>query len=272
MAPPSRVLLALLLLGPGGIHAFFTPASPFPRHGGAEQQQQRPLPLPLLPPLPPLRAELMQMEVRQATKADFGAIAQARNAVIFVPQGAAAAGRFQLGSQSYAVASEEERLILSRIPYLVAGQAVAFLVEGWAANTSSGRGSRAAARRVVAATVDVFVREEEGPSLPRRVFIKNMIVDPAFRRQGHARRLLARVAAYALEVGAEEVHLEVLCRNGEAMALYESEGFELLREPFNLLARALGVGKVTMRKRVAADENARGGGGGGAGAAAGRGA
>ena len=62
--------------------------------------------------------------------------------------------------------------------------------------------------------------------------------------------MLARVERYAGEVGAEEVHLEVLCKNGGAMALYESEGFELLREPFNLLARAMRVGRVTMRKRL----------------------
>lgn len=140
------------------------------------------------------------------------------------------------------LANEEERLVLSRVPYLLQGQAVAFLVEG--------RPPPPQTAKVVAATVDVFIRDAEGPSLPRRVFIKNMIVDPAYRRQGHARRLLARVAQYAREVGVEEVHLEVLCRNEGAMALYESEGFELLREPFNLLARALKVGKVAMRKRV----------------------
>lgn len=102
----------------------------------------------------------------------------------------------------------------------------------------------------MAASVDVLVKEAEGPSLPRRVFVKNMIVEAPFRRQGHARRLLARIEAYALEVGVEEVHLEVLCNNEGALALYESAGFEFLREPFNLLARALRIGKATMRKRV----------------------
>lgn len=227
LPPPLPLLLLLLLLLLPHSWAFtLLPASSSPRP--VRRAGRR-----------PLWADLAQVEVRQATRADFGAIARARNTVLFVPEGATDTGSFVLGTRQFPVRNEEERLILSRVPYLVAGQAVAFVVEG-----------RAGAGKVLAATVDVFVRDAEGSELPRRVFIKNMIVDSAFRRQGHARRLLARVEGYAGEVGAEEVHLEVLCDNEAALALYESEGFEFLREPFNLLARALRIGKATMRKRV----------------------
>jgi ribosomal protein S18 acetylase RimI-like enzyme len=231
------LMLLVLLLGRHGGQAFAPP-----RYGGLQQQQQQQQQQRRRSLSRPMWAELTQVEVRQATQADFATIAQTRSAVLFVPERAPKAGGFQWGNTKFAVATEEERLVLSRVPFLVAGQAVAFLVEGRPA-----KGSNA---RVLAAAVDVFVRNKEGPSLPRRVFIKNMIVDPAYRRQGHARRLLARVERHALEVGAAEVHLEVLCKNDAAMALYESEGFELLREPFNLLARALSIGKVTMRKPV----------------------
>lgn len=224
---PQQLLLLFLLL-----------VVVIPRHGQAFFTSPRPPPRAAWP----LWAELTQVEVRKATQNDFGAIARARNTVLFVPEGACDVGSFVLGTRRFPVRNEEERLILSRVPYLVAGQAVAFVVEG-----------RADAGKVLAATVDVFMKEAEGPELPRRVFIKNMIVDPSFRRQGHARRLLARVERYAVEVHAQEVHLEVLCDNEAALALYEVEGFEFLREPFNLLARALRIGKATMRKRVGVD-------------------
>lgn len=58
-------------------------------------------------------------------------------------------------------------------------------------------------------TVDVFLKEKEG-ALPRRLFLKNMIIDEAFRRQGFAKRLLARAEEHAREVGVRKVCLEVL--------------------------------------------------------------
>lgn len=228
----ALALLLLVLLLPG--HAFLRPLQRF------RQQPPR-----SRPPAAgrPLLAELTQIEVRQATRSDLGAIARARSAVLIVPEAVVGgAGSFRVGTAQVPVTSEEERLIVSRVPYLAQGEAVAFLVEG--------RDRTQGERTVVAATVDVFVKEAEGFSLPRRLFIKNMIVDPAYRRKGFARRLLARVATYAEEVGVEEVHLEVLPKNDGALALYESEGFELLREPFNLLACALKVGRVAMRKRL----------------------
>lgn len=234
--PPLLLLPLLLLLAALlALSAAFTPSSNPARPGARPRLYVRPLP-----------AQLTQIEVRQATKADFPAIAQTRPAVFFIPEGVSAnAGTFRVGKQEVPVANEEERFILSRIPFLVAGQAIAFLVEG---RESGAKGiSR---KKVVAASVDVSVREAEGPSLPRRVFIKNLTVDEAYRRQGHARRLLAAVEGYAGQMGVGEVHLEVLGKNEGALALYESEGFELLPEPFNLLARAMGVGKCTMRKQI----------------------
>jgi ribosomal protein S18 acetylase RimI-like enzyme len=59
---------------------------------------------------------------------------------------------------------------------------------------------------------------------------ESVVVDPGRRRQGHARRVLSRLAAWAGEMGAEGVCLEVAADNAPALALYDTLGLcELYR-------------------------------------------
>ncbi|MBS6956588.1 MAG: ribosomal protein S18-alanine N-acetyltransferase [Enterocloster asparagiformis] len=55
--------------------------------------------------------------------------------------------------------------------------------------------------------------------------IQRIAVDPAFRRQGIARKLMESMAAVARMKGAREVALEVRESNESARKLYESYGF-----------------------------------------------
>ncbi len=79
--------------------------------------------------------------------------------------------------------------------------------------------------------------------------VMNVAVDPAQRRQGLARRLLAFAMARAARAGARRALLELRAGNREALALYQSLGFGSLgvrrayyREPVEdalVLAREL---------------------------------
>lgn len=68
--------------------------------------------------------------------------------------------------------------------------------------------------------------------------VMNVAVDPGYRRQGLARRLLAFAMARAARAGARRALLELRAGNREALALYDSLGFgslgvrrEYYREP-----------------------------------------
>ena len=60
---------------------------------------------------------------------------------------------------------------------------------------------------------------------PDQLHILNVAIDPAYRRQGHGRRLLAVAMAEARRGGAAEVTLEVRPGNAAALALYAALGF-----------------------------------------------
>jgi ribosomal protein S18 acetylase RimI-like enzyme len=60
----------------------------------------------------------------------------------------------------------------------------------------------------------------------RTAEVKRMYVVPAARGRGVARRMLAHLEASAQEHGAEAVVLETGLRQPEAIALYESSGYE----------------------------------------------
>ena len=189
---------------------------------------------------------------------DFPAIAESRNAVIFVPKQGGGTGAGIVRRALDKATSKEEREILSKIPYLVTEQAIAFIavgrpsinLGGVLSGSSSRSSSSSSSKPRVVGTVDVFEREAEGPALPRRLFLKNMIVDENFRRQGFARRLLARVEEHAKERGIRDVYLEVLANNEGAMRLYTQQGFEFTANPMEFLWRVLGIGRVTMVKRL----------------------
>lgn len=74
-------------------------------------------------------------------------------------------------------------------------------------------------------------------------------MDPCYRRQGVATKILSRVEDFARDEGVEWVELEVLVNNRGAVALYEKLGFNMDPNDFGgKLYRALGVGRVTMIK------------------------
>jgi len=56
--------------------------------------------------------------------------------------------------------------------------------------------------------------------------VQNVATDPAFRRQGVGRALMAEAEGYALARGAQLATLEVRPSNTEARALYASFGYE----------------------------------------------
>ena len=58
------------------------------------------------------------------------------------------------------------------------------------------------------------------------VEIKRMYVVPAYRGHGLSRQVLARLEDIARSMGAREVVLETGLRQPEAMALYESSGYQ----------------------------------------------
>jgi GNAT superfamily N-acetyltransferase len=86
----------------------------------------------------------------------------------------------------------------------------------------------------------------------RAVEVKRMYVAPAARRGGLARLMLAHLEATARTAGADVVLLETGTSQPEAMALYESSGYERI-EPFGYYrehpsnrcyGRVLGSGEV----------------------------
>ncbi len=60
---------------------------------------------------------------------------------------------------------------------------------------------------------------------PDQLHILNLAVDPAYRRQGHGRRLLEVALDAAQRGGADQVTLEVRPGNQAALALYAALGF-----------------------------------------------
>lgn len=63
---------------------------------------------------------------------------------------------------------------------------------------------------------------------PGEAHIVNLAVAPEARRKGAARALLSRLYGAARAEGAKLATLEVRAGNGEALRLYESEGFRLV--------------------------------------------
>ena len=58
--------------------------------------------------------------------------------------------------------------------------------------------------------------------------LSNVVVAPAFRRQGAAAQLLRALAAWAVREGAQTLWLQVLEDNAPALALYRKAGFDVL--------------------------------------------
>jgi ribosomal-protein-alanine N-acetyltransferase len=82
--------------------------------------------------------------------------------------------------------------------------------------------------------------------------ILTLAVDPARRRQGAARALLAAAEGAALAAGAETLFLEVAVDNPAAIALYRGAGFEPAgrRRDYYARATAAAVDALVLRKTL----------------------
>jgi ribosomal protein S18 acetylase RimI-like enzyme len=87
-------------------------------------------------------------------------------------------------------------------------------------------------------TYRFFVGEEDGRvvattlvSFPERTgFVSMVVVDPAYRRRGHAQALLETARSTVRASGRRFIALDVLSQNVPARTLYERLGYRLLRE------------------------------------------
>lgn len=111
-----------------------------------------------------------------------------------------------------------------------------------------------------------FVVEEEGEVVGyalarvklgwlgrRRGGVTSIAVDPARRRRGLGRALMARALAYLQERGVEDADLEVHVANRAAQSLYEAFGFRRSR----LLPHYYGLHRDGLRMVLHMDRSAR---------------
>jgi GNAT superfamily N-acetyltransferase len=63
------------------------------------------------------------------------------------------------------------------------------------------------------------------PAWSRSVHLQEMFVDPAFRRRGIARRLIAEVEAHARRLGVPRVLVSANASNPESCGAYRASGF-----------------------------------------------
>ena len=78
------------------------------------------------------------------------------------------------------------------------------------------------ARAVWATTLLSYPRHSHTSS---EAYVERLVVSPAFRRQGMARRLLAAAENFARDAGKQTVGLHVSGNNLSALRLYEAEGY-----------------------------------------------
>jgi ribosomal protein S18 acetylase RimI-like enzyme len=71
-----------------------------------------------------------------------------------------------------------------------------------------------------------------GPALmiPDMAWVNDIEVEPAFRRQGYGRALMAEAERLAADLGYPKLGLNVMGGNGGAIALYESLGYTVMQQ------------------------------------------
>ena len=95
------------------------------------------------------------------------------------------------------------------------------------------------ARAVWATTLLSYPRHSHTSS---EAYVERLVVSPAFRRQGMARRLLAAAEDFARDAGKQTVGLHVSGNNLSALRLYEAEGYvETSRQRSRFTAYFLGT-------------------------------
>lgn len=94
-------------------------------------------------------------------------------------------------------------------------------------------------------TIDLSVQEMELPThaLTDGMYVSHMAVAPQARRCGIARALLAAVRDIASQRGEQRLYLHVEPSNAAAVALYETEGYQLqpVGAPYAAFTRALNL-------------------------------
>jgi ribosomal-protein-alanine N-acetyltransferase len=82
----------------------------------------------------------------------------------------------------------------------------------------------------------------------KKLHILRIAVEPAWRRQGLATRLLARALDQAAEKGADCAFLEVRPSNQSAIAFYHRQGFELMGKKTGYYTDTREDAQVLMKK------------------------
>lgn len=79
-----------------------------------------------------------------------------------------------------------------------------------------------------------------------------LAVDPKKRRKGIARKICTDLEAFCLESGTQDIFLEVSEDNPNALALYESLGFQKtgLRKDYYLGTKGISVSAIVMKKAL----------------------
>jgi ribosomal protein S18 acetylase RimI-like enzyme len=107
----------------------------------------------------------------------------------------------------------------------------------------------ASGNEFVAGTIEMAMRSSFGLRSPQSLYISNLAVSKAFRRQGVADKLLQACELKALEWGFRELDLHVLDNNYPARQLYQKNGYKLQEDEHDWIAKFLNQPqKLLLRK------------------------
>mmetsp|Transcript_5794 Transcript_5794/g.7272 ORF Transcript_5794/g.7272 Transcript_5794/m.7272 type:complete len:229 (-) Transcript_5794:268-954(-) len=168
-----------------------------------------------------------KVSVRQATKKDFEAIAETRNAIN--PYSTSGGTGF-LGSKVKVDPEEaKKRMLNAKIGSLLSGEFVCYIAEQ---------------NQSIVGSVDLSKQNSQGLEY---VFVKNMQVSPEKRRKGIATKLLDEASNHCKREGAGVLCLDVDVSNIAARSLYEKYGFK--KASSNIL-ESIGIGRIKMFKPI----------------------
>jgi ribosomal protein S18 acetylase RimI-like enzyme len=107
----------------------------------------------------------------------------------------------------------------------------------------------ASGNEFVAGTIEMAMRSSFGLRSPQSLYISNLAVSKAFRRQGVADKLLQACELKALEWGFRELDLHVLDNNYPARQLYQKNGYKLQEDEHDWMSQFLNQPqKLLLRK------------------------